>query len=346
MFTLDQMLKPIWDTDIVYGESFTMYKDKNGEISAKFLYEPAEIIEVRSATLETLYEEGKDYYLKDGKIFLTENTTIPFMEYDDIFLKEELEGKCFPYPDGYLFFTEGHFFHDRQIAVTYRPKNPVWNGYIPEYKGELLKRTINRLEKDKKLNIVLFGDSISVGANASGFTGAAPYQPMFIELLVENLKKTYGAEVTYKNPSVGGKCSSWGMSVLDEAVIAENPDLVILAFGMNGGHPTDVFDEHIKNMVDRIKEANPDTDIILVASSTPNPILTDNRARFWSFQHLYGESLKKFEKEGIALVDIGAIQKEILKNKRFIDITGNNVNHPNDFFIRVHAQALSTLLIK
>ena len=73
---------------------------------------------------------------------------------------------------------------------------------------------------------------------------------------------------------------------------------------------------------------------------------TGLRIHFWSFQHLYGESLKKFEKEGIALVDIGAIQKEILKNKRFIDITGNNVNHPNDFFIRVHAQALSALLIK
>ena len=35
MFTLDQMLKPIWNTDIVYGESFTMYRDKNGEISGK-----------------------------------------------------------------------------------------------------------------------------------------------------------------------------------------------------------------------------------------------------------------------------------------------------------------------
>ena len=346
MFTFDQMLKPIWNTDIVYGESFTMYRDKNGEISAKFLYEPAEILEVRNSGLDVLYEEGKDYFLKDGKLYLTENTAITFMEYEEIFLKEAIEGKCFPYPDGYLFFTEGHFFHDRQIAVTYKPKNPVWNGYIPEYKGELLKRTINRLEKDKKLNIVLFGDSISVGANASSLTGAKPYQPLFIDLLVENLKKSYGADVTLKNPSIGGRCSAWGMSVLDEAVIAENPDLVILAFGMNGGYPTDVFDEHIKNMVDRIKAANPDTDIILVATSTPNPILTDPRAPFWSFQHLYGESLKKFEKEGIALLDIGAVQKEILKNKRYIDMTGNNVNHPNDFFIRIHAQALSALLIK
>ena len=54
MFTFDQMLTPVWDTDVVYGESFTMYRDKSGEISAKFLYEPEEIVEVRSADLEIL----------------------------------------------------------------------------------------------------------------------------------------------------------------------------------------------------------------------------------------------------------------------------------------------------
>ena len=346
MFTLDQMLTPIWDTDIVYGESFTMYRDKNGEISAKFLYEPKEIIDVRSASLETLYEEGKDYVLKDGKLFLTENTAIPFMEYDEIFMKEELPGKSFPFKDGHLLFSEGHFFHDRQIAVTYKCQKGEWKGYIPEYKGELLSKTIKRLTEDKKLKIVLLGDSISEGSNASGVTGAAPYQPRYIELTADFLRKSYSADITLKNPSVGGKCSAWGMQVLDDAVIAENPDLVVLAFGMNGGYPPEVFEEHIKNMVDRIKTAKTDTDIILIATSTPNPILTDSRARFWNFQHLYGETLKKFEKDGTAVLDMGAIQKEIHKNKRFIDTTGNNVNHPNDFFIRIYAQALSKLLIK
>lgn len=64
LFTFDQMLVPIWDTDTVYGESFTMYREKSGEISAPFLYEPVKIIEVRSANLEILYEQGKDYLLE------------------------------------------------------------------------------------------------------------------------------------------------------------------------------------------------------------------------------------------------------------------------------------------
>ncbi|MBQ4558917.1 MAG: hypothetical protein IJA54_01150 [Tyzzerella sp.] len=33
------------------------------------------------------------------------------------------------------------------------------------------------------------------------------------------------------------------------------------------------------------------------------------------------------------------------EGKRFIDMTGNNVNHPNDFLIRCHAHVISAMLI-
>ena len=110
MFTFDQMLAPIWDTDTVYGESFTMYREKSGEISAPFLYEPVKIIEVRSANLEILYEQGKDYLLEGGKLVLTGNTSIPFMEYEDIYMQANLPGQSFVYPGGHLLFREGLFF--------------------------------------------------------------------------------------------------------------------------------------------------------------------------------------------------------------------------------------------
>lgn len=346
MFSFDEMLAPIWDTDTVYGESFTMYKDENGDTRVKFLYKPEKIIEVRSANLETLFAEGRDYEVKGDELVLCENSSIPVMEYEDVFFGENQPGKCFAYPEGYLRFGEGHFFHDRQIAVTYKCKRGGWGGYIPKYKGDLLRRTVKRLTEGEALKIVLFGDSISAGYNVSGLTFANPFQPRFIDLFAEKLRRAYGTTVTVHNSSVGGKDSVWGMSMLDEAVIAQSPDLVVLAFGMNGGHEPAVFESHIKNMVDRIKAANGETDIILIATTTPNPLLTDTRAHFWRYQHLYGEVLEKFEGDGVALLDMGALQKELHKNKRFIDTTGNNVNHPNDFFVRIHAQALSALLIK
>ena len=50
-------------------------------------------------------------------------------------------------------------------------------------------------------------------------------------------------------------------------------------------------------------------------------------------------------KQGIALADVRSIHKRLLEKKRFIDMTGNNVNHPNDFLIRVYAQYLLKNLI-
>lgn len=346
MFTFDQIFTPVWDTDTVYGESFTMYRDKSGEVSAPFLYNPTEILEVKSADLEKEYEEGKDWYVKDGRFYLTENTRIPFMEYDEVFMEEELPEKCFPYPDGYLLFSEEHFFHDRQIAVTYKCKKGSWSGYVPEYKGDKLHRTISKLKNGEELKVVLFGDSISAGANATGMMMANPFQPRWGDLLIEKLKRHYDAKISFANPSVGGKDSVWAMEELDERVLKHNPDLVIIGFGMNGAHKPDVFKSHLDNLVSRIKAANSETDIIIILTSTPNPILTDPRARFFAYQHLYGDVCYSFEGDGIAVCDIQAVQKELHKHKRFIDTTGNNVNHPNDFFIRIHAQALAATLIE
>ena len=108
MFTFDQIFTPIWDSDTIYGESFTMYRDENGEICAPFLFTPEKILEVKSADLENEYEEGKDWYVKDGKLYLTENSRAYFMEYDQVYLKEKKYelGKSMPAPKGSVLFCE------------------------------------------------------------------------------------------------------------------------------------------------------------------------------------------------------------------------------------------------
>ena len=48
---------------------------------------------------------------------------------------------------------------------------------------------------------------------------------------------------------------------------------------------------------------------------------------------------------GVALADMTSMWTEMLKYKKDSDLTGNGVNHPNDFGHRVYAQVLSSLLI-
>ena len=53
---------------------------------------------------------------------------------------------------------------------------------------------------------------------------------------------------------------------------------------------------------------------------------------------IFSEYMDALIAPGIAKADMTNMQKELLKHKRYIDITGNNINHPNDFFHRMHAQ--------
>jgi hypothetical protein len=46
------------------------------------------------------------------------------------------------------------------------------------------------------------------------------------------------------------------------------------------------------------------------------------------------------------MADMTDLWAELLKHKPYWDLTGNGVNHPNDFGHRIYAQALSALLIQ
>lgn len=346
MLTFEQLFVPVWNTDTVYGETFTMYRDTDGKVCAPFLYKPKKIISVQSANYEVTYNEGEDWYVEGDKLYLTENTKIPFMEYDEVFLKQPIPNHSFPYEDGHLLFSEGHFFQDRQIAVTYECEKDGWKGYVPTFAGKSLPKTMKKLKEDKRLNVVLFGDSISAGANSSGIMTNPPFQPTWGQLVAEKLRRAYNAEINFKNVSLGGTDSVWAVEQTEERVCRNKPDLLIIGFGMNGGHKPEVLKEHIGTIMEKTKTANPDTEFIIISTSTPNPLLNSPKARFYEYQYLYKEALEELCTEGTALANVRDVQKELHSRKRFIDTTGNNVNHPNDFFIRIHAQILTAMLIE
>ena len=71
---------PFWQTKIAFNECATMIKSENGEITANLLFKPTKILEVRDASLEKVYEQGKDYIWEKGtnKLKLAENSEIPY----------------------------------------------------------------------------------------------------------------------------------------------------------------------------------------------------------------------------------------------------------------------------
>ena len=118
-------------------------------------------------------------------------------------------------------------------------------------------------------------------------------------------------------------------------VTAEKPDLVFLAFGMNDGGG---YDKKMTKMRDEIIAQNPDADIVLVSPMTMNP-------RFARAEGFLGKAkfLGGLVTENVALANVTNPWIEILKKKNFSDISGNNVNHPNDFGYRIYAQVILDL---
>jgi lysophospholipase L1-like esterase len=144
--------------------------------------------------------------------------------------------------------------------------------------------------------------------------------------------------------AVGGWSTGDGLKAFDERVLVENSDLLILGFGMNDrGTPVENYKNMIEEMVVRFHQYAPQGEIVLIAPMLPN-IETD----WLKNQPLFAEKLYELEKKYsfVGVADMTQIHWDILNaGKRYRDMTGNNINHPNDFIARIYAQViLKTIL--
>lgn len=339
---IDTALIPFWKAKTMHNESVLMIS-RNGELpTAKLLFVPKKIISVRNAALNIEYKEGIDWEYKDGQLRLLKDSKAAYLT--DKQLYPDSSKSAFPKRGGGLvFYSEGSFFHNHQLAVTYTHAANKWKGPIPHFQGQNLPETIDKLKMGSILNVLLFGDSIAAGANASGENNVSPYLPSWGNLVAEGLRRNYKGKVEFTNTSVGGKDSQWGLEVVKESVVAHNPDLVIIAFGMNDGSrqlDPKVFKANIEGMINKIRQNNPKVEFILVETMMANPEST-----FVGTQTAFKKELDELAGRGIVVVDMTSVHTELLKHKSYQDMTGNDINHPDDFLIRWYAQQILGVLI-
>lgn len=346
----ERSMQPFWQGTTMYNESILMVSHDGGIPEGKLLFQPTEILSVRSARLDQEYEEGVDWILEDGKIKRTVNSRIPYLSTDDLYFPSYIPGLTMPKKDGgAVLYREESYFHDRQIVVTYTHAENAWNGPIPQLADDVLQKTFYKLRNGEPLKIVLYGDSISDGSNSSGFVNAPPYLPIWGRLAADTLEKYYGTRITFVNKSVGGTASQWGAEQTATRVVSQNPDLVIIAFGMNDGAGTgagdgvrpQVFKENIQSIINQVRAANPSAEFILVGTTLPNA-----ETICFDQQPYYFEKLQEIADScsGIATANMTEVHRKLLERKSFADMTGNNVNHPNDFLARWYAQYIVGML--
>jgi lysophospholipase L1-like esterase len=341
-YDLNTWLIPYWNGCITYHESVMFV----GDDGAPLLYSPEEVLSVRSFDLKTEYVEGVDYEIKDGKLYRLAGSKIPSFTWNEFYptsKETSISGNAFASSKKpFVFFAEGTYFHKNQVFVTYTHQ-PNSDLFAPT-KSAKLHKFVEKLERGEEVNIVFFGDSITAGANASGRANTLPGTPMWTQMVTYALQAKYpSAKVNYINTAVGGKETGWGITELETSVNAHKPDLVVLGFGMNdGGKSVEKFVSNEQKIIDGILAKNPDCEIAVIATMLPHSETT-----YWKNQNEQEAELADMVKPyaNVDIVPMTSVHASILTQKRYFDMTGNNVNHPNDFLIRVYAQTiLETLL--
>ena len=128
-------------------------------------------------------------------------------------------------------------------------------------------------------------------------------------------------------------------------------DLFVCAFGMNDIKlDASITAENIGKIVDGVISLEPDAAVMLVASMFYNN--TEVNAETYNANiKAQAPALKalaeNYSSAGIecGVASVGLVSESVLERKEFRDYTGNNINHPNDFFCRVYAQTIFSALI-
>ncbi len=339
---------PFWDTQEVQGDPL-FFVQAEGESAAKavLLFTPDKPPVIHSSTLETTFAAGKDYEWKPGsrEITLPAGTRIPFKKAAELHPAPNSPHSYNGFRDGksWMLFGEGRYFHDLQCAGAY-PTKEKWHGPRPAPAPDRqLGKLRAKLKAMEALKLVTLGDSISTGANASGAVNAPPMQPGYPDLVARGIEANCGVKVTAKNLSVGGMDSAWGLQQVP-AVVAESPDIVILAFGMNdasGLRKPDDFSGLIRQTVEQIRATRPDCAFVLVSPMTANSEWNRSAPELYP---AYAAVLGKLAGPDIALANVTEMWTAAVERKSCLSLSGNGLNHPNDFGHRLYADVILAVI--
>ncbi|MBO7147838.1 MAG: SGNH/GDSL hydrolase family protein [Lentisphaeria bacterium] len=245
---------------------------------------------------------------------------------------------------GRLFFNNENFFAENQISVDYRA---VAVDFDPEldHQSDRLPLFRKKLKDRNAVRVMLLGDSISEGFNATAYTGCEPFSPPYIEQTTRYLSDRFRAKIDLLNHAVEGTGCVFAESNA-RVWVKDRPDLLIIAYGMNDFSKMtgEEFIERNKNMIRSCRQLSPECEIVLLASMTGHPFWEPTKPGRDAEFAVAARDFVAASGRDIAIADVQKVWKKFLERKDFYDLSGNGVNHPNDYGHRIYASVLLHLL--
>lgn len=329
---IKESLMPFW-RGVMRGESVILV-ERCGRAAGKLMFVPKGPVRVTAGG--KLFREVLDYKVYGNEIIALSDKLPRIMAewLSGENLPKEIEKYQGMYGLGKHLFAESSFFMARQISVDYSYNADEWKFNFARFPENILPRFKKLLLKKAAIKIILYGDSISMGISSKNYN-IPPYLPPWFELFTLALENKYGAKIELFNISEGGRSAAWAAEHIAERQGAREADLMIIAFGMNDatGHvPKDEFIKDIRRLMDYQRN---DCEFILIGNMVANPACP-----FTGDYRGLANALKALQNEHTAAVDVGALHEYLLTRKNYLDMTQNNVNHPDDFLSRCYAISL------
>jgi lysophospholipase L1-like esterase len=323
-----ELMHPFWQGNTVTGEAVLLESFGGAPASGTLMFRPTRILSVTSYDGNVTYESGTDYTVSGRTLTVTSGSRMDVLRDADLQHGE----------------IAWNIIGGQQVLVNYEHADP-WPGPVQPYAGAALPNTMQKLAARAPLTIVAYGDSITYGIGSSHMRKIAPYQPPWIDLFSNELRRTTGdTAITLYNSSQSGADSKWAASMASRMVASLHPDLVIVAFGQNDFWriSADDFAANTASVVRAVRAANPVAEFLLVSTLRFDPIYSGKSA-YWDLVTQYDAKLRAMTGPGVQLVDMTTISGAVYAAKAPKDCL-NDPLHPNDYMSRWYAQSMMAAL--
>ncbi len=365
----------LWEGDTVYAETVTLYEGRN-EIS--LAYPIDNVISVRSYDLQSNYTYGIDYTVNDGKLVITADTSIPVCDNSEYDITNILQpGTSRLDYDAITYWKNQQYKY--QIAVTYTHSKSWGNNSLyevkPEGKLSKLSNLYEKLKNGEEVDVVFYGDSTTLGWNASGldemslaYNGGKDASSLnsthatmhgvfglssvpdwacdtWAHQVVNNLAKEFGTKVNIINKAVGSSDSAWGSATqnMDFLLDGLEPDLMVIAYGGNDReYSSETMNTNITTIIDYVRAKTPDCDVVVPSTfkrgypETGTGNLANHEVGYYQLE----ENI-----DNLVVVPVHSYTESLMTTvKEHFDYTANGYNHMNDFGQRLYASVISGYL--
>ena len=214
------------------------------------------------------------------------------------------------------------------------------------------------LTENGPITIVAFGDSVTHGSVAFGEIN---YETVYWNRLRNKILSVRNyVPVNVINAGIGGITASGSLSRLDSQVLAYNPDLIIVCFGLNDVNGTlEAYLSAMKEIFEKCSASG--ADVIFMTPNMMNTYVDEENTAPYDLAYakktaemqtsgkmdLYIESARALANEmGIPVCDCYAKWKELSKTEDTTKLLANRINHPTKEMHELFAQSLFDMIFE